>query len=682
MSVDTSLAPSPLAIVRELDGVDPTAPPDHRRRIDPVRLVVAVAVIGAFTALLAIVWSDPPAGWWDFGIAQWVDHVQHWLILNRSENFFFVHGFTPIAHFLDDLVHWALDVLDFLTWWGVLAVATVVALRVSGWSAAVTAAAGVFLIGLLGLWEPGMQTIAVLVVAVLLSLLIGVPLGVLSARRPAFERASKVVLDAMQVVPAYCYLLPMVLIFDIGYPPGVVATVVFALPVTIRLTSHALRGVPASALEVGAAFGADRRQTLRSVELPMARPALLLGVNQTVNLSLGIVVIAALVGAEGLGNEVLAGLNSLGSPDGAVGQAFAAGLAIVAIAIVFDRMTRGRGVQAARAYRRARTPERIRAELLAGAGGLLALVIVAKVAGAGSFPDSIHWAIARPINDAVDWAKTNLDFLESISNFVVTNVLTPMRDFLTDAPWWAVTGGVTAIGWVSGGRRVALACGLSAMVVAGLQTTGTDSPGIWYDTMDTFTQVVVAVVLTVLIGLPIGVLAGRSQRFFAFIGPLLDAFQVMPAFVYLVPAIALFNVGRFPGIVASVIYALPVGIRLTALGIRGVPATTVEAAEVMGATRGQVLLKVQLPQAWRSIMLGVNQTILMVMSMVVIAGLVGGGALGVDVVYGLTKGQLGLGVEAGIAIVALAVVLDRITQAWGGAGRATPRIGSTRGRDG
>jgi glycine betaine/proline transport system permease protein len=145
--------------------------------------------------------------------------------------------------------------------------------------------------------------------------------------------------------------------------------------------------------------------------------------------------------------------------------------------------------------------------------------------------------------------------------------------------------------------------------------------------------------------------------------------QVMPAFVYLVPVMALFNVGRVPGVIASVVYALPLGIRLTALGIREVPAETLEAARAGGASERQVLTKVQLPLARRSIMLGLNQTILMVLSVVIIAGLVGGGALGVDVVYGLTKSQLGLGVEAGVAIVALAVVLDRVTQGWAAGAR-------------
>ena len=632
-----------------------------------------MAAIAGFTVILAVAWGDPIPSWWDFGIAGWIDHVQHWLIINRDTNWAFVYFFTPIAHFLTNLVEWTLDALNWLTWVGVLALAALVALRVSGWFAAAGTAAAVVLVGALQLWDSAMLTVALILVSVLIALAIGVPFGVLSVRRPGFERSTKVLLDGMQVLPAFCYLLPMVVIFDIGFPAAVIATVVFALPATIRLTAHGLRGVPASAVEVGTAYGADRRQTLRLIELPIARPALLLGVNQTVNLALGIVVIAALVGAEGLGQDVLNALQKLD-----VGHAFEAGLAIIAIAIVFDRMTRGRTGNAARAFRRTRTPLRTRAELIGGVVGLVAVVAIAKVLSAGSFPESIHWSIANSVNDAVDWIKSNLangipiiGGTESISRFVVVDVLTPMRDFLTDLPWWGVAGGVTAIGWASGGRRVATTCAICMLVIAGLQAPGTDSPGIWYDAMDTSTQVLVAVVLSVLVAIPVGIVAGRSERFFSAIRPGLDAAQVLPAFIYIIPAVALFNPGRFPGVIASMVYALPIGIRLTALGIHEVPESTIEAAHAMGVTRGQLLFKVQLPQAWRSIMLGVNQTILMVFSVVVIAGLVGGGALGVDVVYGLTRHDLGLGIEAGIAIVALAVVFDRVTQGWGSGTRRT-----------
>jgi glycine betaine/proline transport system permease protein len=146
--------------------------------------------------------------------------------------------------------------------------------------------------------------------------------------------------------------------------------------------------------------------------------------------------------------------------------------------------------------------------------------------------------------------------------------------------------------------------------------------------------------------------------------------QTMPAFVYLVPVIALFNIGRVPGVIAALVYALPPGIRLTDLGIRQVPRETVEAARAFGATRGQLLRKVQLPLARPSILLGVNQTIMMVLSVVIIAGLIGGGGLGLEVIKGLAHDELGRGVVGGICILLLAIVIDRITQAMGQAPRS------------
>jgi glycine betaine/proline transport system permease protein len=338
---------------------------------------------------------------------------------------------------------------------------------------------------------------------------------------------------------------------------------------------------------------------------------------------------------------------------------------------VLDRLTAGRSRRAARAFRRDRTPERARAELIAGVAAVAVAVVAGKLWSSGVFPTSINFSLHDPVNHAVDWCRNHLrngvpiiGGTGSISDFTVLHLLDPIRSFLTDLPWWGVVSGVTALAWATAGRRVATVCAIALVVVAGLHASGSASGSIWVDTMDTLSQVFVAVVIAMAIALPVGIVAGRSERFFAAIRPLLDAAQVMPAFVYLVPVIGLFNVGRVPGVIASVVYALPPGIRLTALGIREVPPATIEAARSTGATSRQILTKVQLPLALRSIMLGLNQTILMVLSVVIIAGLVGGGALGVDVVYGLTKSELGLGVEAGVAIVALAVVLDRMTQGW------------------
>jgi glycine betaine/proline transport system permease protein len=639
------------------------------------RSLVPAAAIVAFAAVLAVAWGDPVASWWNFRIGPWIDSVEQWIILHRGNHWLFRWGFDPLARWLHDLVQWNLNALHFLTWPGLLVLVVVIAARVSGIRAAAVAGAAVFVIGGLGVWEPAMITVALIVVSVAIVLALGVPLGVLSARRPAFERRTRVVLDAMQVMPAFCYLLPCVLLFDIGYPPAVIATVVFALPAAIRLTLHGLRGVPEQFLEVGTAHGATARQSLWKIQLPVARPALLIGVNQTINLALGIVVIAALVGAEGLGQEVLAGLQHLD-----VGQAFDAGLAIVAVAIVLNLLTAGRPQRAARAFHRDRTPQRARTELIAGIGAIVIAVIAGKLWSSGVFPSSINFSLHDPVNRVVAWCGDHLrngvpiiGGTGSVSDFTVIHLLDPIRDFLTNRPWWEVVVGITALAWATAGRRVAAVSAIALLVVAGLRAPGTDSGSIWIDTMDTLSQVLVAVVISMAIALPVGILAGLSDRFFAVIRPLLDAMQVMPAFVYLVPVIALFNVGRVPGVIASVVYALPPGIRLTALGIREVPPDTIEAARSAGATRRQILAKVQLPLARRSIMLGLNQTILMVLSVVIIAGLVGGGALGVDVVYGLTKSELGLGVEAGVAIVALAVLLDRVTQGWA----ARMRGGST-----
>ena len=183
--------------------------------------------------------------------------------------------------------------------------------------------------------------------------------------------------------------------------------------------------------------------------------------------------------------------------------------------------------------------------------------------------------------------------------------------------------------------------------------------------MDTLSQVLVAVTLSLLVAIPLGIWAARSSTVEKLLRPLLDVAQVMPAFVYLVPVIFLFNVGRVPGVIASIIYAIPPGIRLTTLGLRQVPYAPREAALSFGATPRQELIKVQLPLALRSMMLAVNQTIIMVLAVVVVAALIGAGGLGLETVYGLTKKEIGRGAAGGVAIVLLAIVLDRITQAWG-----------------
>jgi glycine betaine/proline transport system permease protein len=549
--------------------------------------------------------------------------------------------------------------LSRLTWLGLLTLVVAVAGFLAGWRKAVLAGIGFLAIGVLGMWEDALDTLALLLLSVSVALAIGIPVGILSARHPRLEKMLRPVLDAMQTVPAFSYLVIVVLLFSIGATSAMIATVIFALPPAIRLTSLGIRQVPEDTIEAGLAFGVTKRQLLRKVQLPLAKPAIMVGVNQTIMMALGIIVIAASVGYPGLGGRVYQALQSLH-----VGEALAAGLAIVAVAIVLDRVTFGWS-QAERARRGAKTMQLFRwtVSRRLAFGLLVAVVIVGVLVGRQvlrqqEFPEQLVVSIAGPV-DRVDASITQSigGFTRSASDQANLRVLGPLRDLLQGLPWWEVCLAAAAAAYAAA-RRWTLALA-SFLCIAAIGFAGQ-----WDNAMDTLSQVVVGVVFSVAIGIPIGIWSARNDRIQRILKPVLDGMQTLPQFVYLVPVIALFHVGYVPGIIAALVYALPPCIRLTDLGIRQVPRDRVEAAIAFGATENQLLRKVQLPLARPSIMLGVNQTIMMVLSVVIIAGLVGGEGLGYQVINGLSH-DFGTGLVAGICILLLAIVIDRITEAMG-----------------
>jgi glycine betaine/proline transport system permease protein len=644
--------------------------PRIRRVIGPALILISLGIIGAITL------GDSVPTWLDAHVKPTFDDFYDWTVRNNLKHWLFTRILSPIA----DAVTWSVDgvlwMFRNLRWPGVLSLTALIGARTGGLRAAIAGVACMAACGVLGFWDETLVTLSLMLVSVVIALVIGVPLGIWAGVSEKADRRMRGLLDTTQVLPTFVYLLPAVVLLGIKEPSAVLVTVIFAIAPAVRLTSLGIRNVPVVATEVGESFGCTPRQLLLKIRIPMARRTILLGMNQVIMMAFGVVVIASLVGIAGLGGLVLKGLQK-----NKVGSAAGPGLALVFLAIALDRITTGERRRGGRSTTWSRLSERFsrfegpKAWLLplATFAGLAVVVVVSHLLKLGDFPTRPRLDIAKPVNDATKWITDNfrrdvpiIGGTSSISDFIVIHLLNPIRDLLLAPSWWIVVLIVAAIGWMSGHWRLGLMVGTCMAAIAALR--------VWDLAMDTLSQVLLATVLSVLIAAPLGLLAGRSNVVNTVLRPLLDAAQVLPQFVYLIPMIALFNPGRTGGIVASVIYAVPPGIRLISLGLREVPFAPREAAIAFGATPRQEMIKVQIPLALRSIMLGINQTILMVLAMVVIAGLIGGGALGLETIYGVTKSEIGQGVAGGAAIVLLAIVLDRLTQAWGSERKPAPRI--------
>jgi glycine betaine/proline transport system permease protein len=642
------------------------AGPTSRWRGRPAQVgaIVGLMVVGylllrnEFPWPASLTWSELPAH---------IDKAQDWLLEQRtaaSNPFFAVlDGFRAFA---DWLVTALLDSLEWLTWVGTMAAGTLIVLRYGGVRAALVVLGAFVSFALMGLWEQSIQTLALMMAAVLLSIAIGVPLGVWAGRNERVHSAITPVLDAMQIVPAFAYLMPIVIVFSVGPAAAVICTMIYAIPPAVRITALGIRGVTAESVEASQALGATPLQTLLKVQLPLARRQLLLALNQTIMFALSLVVIAGLIGGRGLGDVVTNGLYS--NP----ALALLAGVAIVIMAIALDRATAAIADRTDPARRRLTDEGKRRARrvTLLTLGGIVAIVAVAKLVGAQPvYPEEFETAstvyTADIQNQILGWIQDVLDYIQdpdsfifpitdAIGNFILENFLEPLRKLLMEAPWFIVLGGLTAIAFVLSGLRPA--------VTALLMLAAIGVMGVWDPAMDTASQVLVATAIAVLIGIAIGVWAAESARVEKALRPVLDTLQTLPQLVYIIPFIYLMPVSRVPGVVASVLYAIPVIIRLVTAGLRSVPPAPVEAAQAFGASRMQVLAKVKIPLARDSIMLGVNQGIIMVLAVVVIGGLVGSGALGDMIARGLQRNEFGEGVVASLAVLALGIALDRVTQ--------------------
>jgi len=587
-----------------------------------------------------------------------LNDFQTWLVDQRNAESpsIVIRAFNGFANWLDNLVGWFTSFLGWLTWPGVTATGVLVALRFGGLRAALWAFAAFVTFAASGLWLESMQTLALMLAAVGLSLLVGMPLGVLAGLSTRFERAITPVLDAMQIIPAFAYLMPIVILFSVGPGAAVITTMIYAIPPAIRITALGIRGVPTNTVEASEALGSTSRQTLVKVRLPLARRMLLLSVNQTILFALSMVVIAGLIGGKGLGDVVTSGLNSYPA------LALLAGLVIVVMAMALDRVTEAiaERTNPARRHLTEELQRRLRLESILTATAVVATVAVARLAGASSvYPrrTARDWLLAQ-LQSMLDYVQNPDTTLFKVTSWVGDHIvqygLVPFRNFLVETPWPVTLLGLTVISLVVSGRRSAITTFLMLALIGVI--------GEWNSAMDTASQVLVATVLTVAIGLGLGICAAESAAFSKVLRPVNDVLQTLPQLVYLIPLIYLMPVSVVPGVIAGVLYAFPVVARLVESGVRNVEPNTIEAAASFGATRGQVLRKVKLPLAQDAIMLGVNQGIIMVLAVVVIGGLVGSPGLGYEVAQGLARSDFGLGVLASLAILALGIALDRITR--------------------
>ncbi|MQX37693.1 ABC transporter permease [Roseospira navarrensis] len=550
-----------------------------------------------------------------------------------------------------------------LSWIAVIAAVVAMGHYARSWTLAAFVGACFLYLAVFGQWDSAMVTLASITIAVPIGVAGGLVLGIAGWRWRAVDAVLRPVLDLMQTVPIFAYLVPILFLFGFGPVAALIATVIYAMPPMVRITTLALRGVPAEIRGFAVMAGCTPSQQLWKVLVPSAMPSLMVGVNQVIMLSLNMVIIASMIGAGGLGFDVLSALRRLD-----IGAGLEAGLAIVVLAIALDRLSQAFANRPSPTHASQhlpfvrRHPWSLTVALVILGTALLGLVMPAVQ----SYPDGLTLTTGRFWSDVVETINVRyFDQLEAVKTFMLLNILIPVKRVLLGLPWPWVIGLVTLAGWQLGGWRLALLCfGLSGFLAVN---------GLWDDAMTTVYLCGVSVAIAGLIGIPLGILATTGSRMGRVIAAVIDTLQTLPSFVYLIPVVMLFRVGDFAAMIAVVLYALAPAVRYTAHGIQAISPQLIEAGIAAGCTRWQLLTRIRLPLALPDIMLGINQTIMLALSMLVITALVGTRDLGQEVYIALTKADTGRGIVAGLGVAAIAIIADRLIAA--GAQRARRRLG-------
>jgi glycine betaine/proline transport system permease protein len=549
---------------------------------------------------------------------------------------------------------------DPMPWVAVAAIAFIVGFALKGWKLSLLAGGTVVFFAVFGQWKISMQTLSLLFVSVPTSIIIGILLGIMAYKKKAFENAILPVLNVAQTLPHFAYLIPVIVFFGVGHQTGVIATIIFAVPPMVRLTLLGLQKVPPELVESGKMSGCTRMQLLFRVQIPSARNEIMLGVNQVIMQCLAMVVIAAFIGAPGLGYQLLLKLQIL-----KLGQSVEIGFAIVLLAITLDRLSMA-WAEKKRDYT-ANLPFHVRYKYQI----ILVVTVTLAYIAAHYFPaleklpkctvtkptDCFTISTAAFWEAIIDWVVINwYDGLLAFRSFVVIDMLVPLRNSFLFAPTIAVLVLIAGAGFILGGWYSALLTSIFFIFIA--------LSGWWDRAMITAYMVMFAVFVCIVIGVPLGIWASRKPGRARYFLIWCDTLQTFPSFIYLLPVIMLFQVNDLSAILAVIVYAIVPAVRYTIEGIINVPPSLHEAVTMAGCSNRQRLFQLELPMAMPHILLGINQTTMFAFSMVVIAAFIGTIDLGQAIFKALSESDLGKGLTLGLCISFMALSIDHMITRW------------------
>ncbi len=675
-------------------------------------LLVAAAVIPFITSQAPWLISYPVS--WIVPLADWINAFMDSLTL----------AIKPVTRIISFGLEWPMLILrDALQWlpWPVTVLAVVLlALHAGGPRLAILCFVALLFIALSGYWRQAMNTMALVGIAVPLSLLIGLAIGIAAQRTRIGSKTVPAMLDLMQTMPTFAYLVPLLVIFGFGPVVGLIASAIYACPPMVRNVHLGLQRVPGEIIEASRISGSSSFQQLFWVELPAAMAQIRVGINQTIMAALSMVIIASVIGGfDDIGWEVLNTMRKA-----RFGESLLAGSVIVLIAVVMDRISSAYATSTQTATGAAWAPLTRRRNQWMALGALIVLAVLIKLSGFDTTIVTPEWtrAVTQYLDTGLENAVVSMgDQLTAIKNSIFFYYLLPVRigftqailpftwgfEFtsnmqtaykavavviaafllvrrrwpaavavltiayilfygLTAASWFVVGGAVTLLAWQVGGRRVGLFALASLLFI--LLT------GMWERAMLSIYLCGAATLIAFAIGSSLGVWASTSDRVSAIIRPISDTFQTIPLFVFLIPVLMFFQVGEFTALLAIVAYAFVPAVRYTESGLRQVSPHLVEVAVEQGCTPWQIFWQVRLPLAMPSLLVGLNQTIMYAFAMLVIAALVGTTGLGQQIFLALSAADTGLGVIAGLSMALLAMIADRILQSYANSRFARARL--------